>query len=265
MKFPQKSMISQLIPQERFVSTLNAASNLKKVFNDTVEAIRLLSTLNTETIFVHHGEYVKHIDIIEVTIRRQALNPQIIELIHREMAGYTIFIIHYEEWAQIWCSDFSEHGKYHQTSWQPYEAVDLELSGYDMDQVYLNCYRQITGDISKHFITESIINPIDRIASESFLSSINVEESESDKLEEVIKKLESQIVASRDFGQTVKLSMQVRLLEQKKEAAKKNSKSVKILDDESEAFKQDFEIAADAAEINMMQFNVYRRIDDRSS
>jgi hypothetical protein len=222
MKFPKKSMISQIIPQERFIANLNVASNLRKVFIDTVETVTLLSSLNMETIFVHRGDRVKHIDIIEVLIRRQALTPQIIELIHREMAGYTIFVIRYEEWAQLWCSDLSEHGKFHQTSWQAYEDLEMELSGSDLDQIYLNCYRRITGDVRKHFKTESAINPLDQIASESFVGSADLANSESNSLAAKIKKMEKEIAESKDFGHTVKLSMQVHLLKDELADVKKD-------------------------------------------
>ncbi|WKY44331.1 DUF4391 domain-containing protein [Eubacteriaceae bacterium ES2] len=261
MKFPQKSMISQIIPQERFIANLNIASNLRKVFIDTVGAITLLSSLNTETIFVHRGDHVKHINIIEVLIHRQALNPQIIDLIHQEIAGYTIFIIRYEEWAQLWCRDLSEHGKYHQTSWQPYEDLALELSGYDLDQIYLNCYRLITGDVRKHFKNERTINPIDQIASESLVSSVNDGMLENKRLEAKIKELEREISESKDFVQTVKLSLRVHLLKEELEDLKKNQKLAKVKE-EADVFAQ--EVETDAAVQNRMQFNTYRRIKDIS-
>jgi hypothetical protein len=84
--------------------------------------------------------------------------------------------------------------------------------------------------------------------------------------------MEKEIAESKDFGHTVKLSMQVHLLKdeladvKKDELAdvKKNSELAKAGDKEADVLSQEVETVADAATQNRMQFNAYRRINDRS-
>ncbi|WKY47821.1 DUF4391 domain-containing protein [Eubacteriaceae bacterium ES3] len=258
MKFPDKSLVRRIIPHGRVLSSLNITESLRKTFNDEVEKISVVSELNAETTFVLRGEHVKHIDVVDVLVRRQALNPQIIQMIHREVSEYAVFIIRYEEWAQLWCKDVSEQGNYYQSSWQPYMELEVEVDGYDLDQIYLNFLRQVSSDLKTNFSMEIAANPVEPTIAYTMKNTRDDLENRSENLKARISTLEEQLIESKDFGQTVNLSMKIKLLKEELVELEKSSGLAEETNNENHLFADPVEAIAHTEYINSMRFNIFR-------
>lgn len=199
------------MPKELFLKYFNDHSPLKKRFVDEIRSIIWINTISSETTNTPKGKHVTEIAVVEIVLNRQAISTNIIEIINREIDQYAVFIVRFEEWGQIWCCDHQSLNpqtglfncqNYYQTSWMIADELTLKIDGLNLDQVYENFLIQIVGKplptrvdrAEKHANDE--LRPVEKSAKKEQL----------EKLEAVIKDLESQMGKEMRFGKQVKLA-----------------------------------------------------------
>lgn len=195
------------MPKELFYKYLNCADTLKKKFTDDIESIIWVNRLSPDTLSVWPGKILSEIAVVEIVLKRQAISQDLIEIINRETNQYTVFVIRYEEWGQIWCGN-NESGKqpadklrfdtYYQTNWQSYTDLELKVDGWDLDHIYESILMQVAG--------KAITIENGSISPESTTKIQNPDESIAFKnQEEFIKKLQTQIDHEKQFSKQLKL------------------------------------------------------------
>lgn len=208
---PGTTNVYRRMPKELFYKYLNDDSTLKKTFVDEIKSIIWINTLSSETVPNQKGTHVTEIAIVEIVLNRQAINPNILEIINREIDQYAIFIARYEEWGQLWCCDHQslnpQTGQFHcqnyyQTNWMIIDDLTLEIDDGNLDQIYENFFIQIAG---KPFPVR-----IDRNQNLTDEKDEKVEQfgkkEELERQEAIIKNLECQIKKEKQFSKQVKLA-----------------------------------------------------------
>lgn len=193
------------MPKELFFKYLNCANTLKKKFTDDIESIIWVNRLSPDTLSVWPGKVLSEIAVVEIVLKRQAISQDLIEIINRETNQYTVFVIRYEEWGQIWCGN-NESGNhptdklrfdtYYQTNWQPYTELNLRVEGSDLDHIYESILIQVAG--------KAITIKNGSITRDTVPKNQN-EYTEIKNKEEAIKKLQTQIDHEKIFSKQLKL------------------------------------------------------------
>lgn len=213
---PGSTNIYKQMPKELFYKYLNSSSTLKKTFTDEIHSIIWTNTLSPETMTIQPGKSVKEIAVVEIVSKRQAINQSLLEILARETDPYTIFIVRYEAWGQIWCCDQAgannpedpfKYDSYYQTSWFPYDDLKLKVIGQDLDQVYANIFFQITGkpfsmqnESREKAFPEKERDEKTALAEETMLSE------KIKNLEATVKELETKIDHEKQFSRQLKLN-----------------------------------------------------------
>jgi hypothetical protein len=208
---PETTNVYKRMPKELFYKYLNDDCISKKTFIDEIGSIIWINTLSSETTTTPKGKHVTEIAIVEIVLNRQAISPNILEIVNREIDQYAVFFVRYEEWVQIWCCDHhsidSQTGmfncqNYYQTNWMIADDLTLKINGGDLDQVYENIFMQIAG--------KPLPAKVDRNQKQTDELIVKIEQSEKneqlEKLKATIKKLESQMEKEIQFGKQVKLA-----------------------------------------------------------
>lgn len=213
---PDSTNSYKQMPKELFYKYLNSSSTLKKTFMDEIQSIIWTNTLSPETMTIQPGKSVKEIAVVEIVSKRQAINQSLLEILARETDPYTIFIVRYEEWGQIWCCDqaggnnpeepFTSES-YYQTSWFPYDDLALKVIGQDLDQVYANIFFQITGkpfSIKKESPEKD--TPKNDRDEKTAISEETMLSEKIKNLEATVKELETKIDHEKQFSRQLKLN-----------------------------------------------------------
>ncbi|MBI4857275.1 MAG: DUF4391 domain-containing protein [Acetobacterium woodii] len=211
---PETTKVYRFMPKELFYKYLNNSASLKKTFVDEIGSIIWTNTLSPETIAIAAGQDVKEIAIVEIVLKRQAIGPQLMEIVNREMDQYTLFITRYEDWGQYWCCDHQNLKEqlgqfycqnYYQSNWMIAKELSLQIEGENLDQLYANFFMQITGKPlpEKHW-------PVKTERSEQVVKVEPTDDQQKLKeLEVTIKELEDQINKEVEFGRQLKLTSEL--------------------------------------------------------
>nr|WP_320026433.1 DUF4391 domain-containing protein [uncultured Acetobacterium sp.] len=212
------------MPKELFYKYLNCADTLKKKFTDDIESIIWVNRLSPDTLSVWPGKVLSEIAVVEIVLKRQAISQDLIEIINRETNQYTVFVIRYEEWGQIWCgnnesdnhsADKLRFDTYYQTNWQSYSDLELKVEGWDLDHIYESILMQVAG--------KAIAIENGSISRETVTKKQKQDEHDDIKNKEAaIKKLQTQIDHEKMFSKQLKLMGE---LKKAKEELKKISAS----------------------------------------
>ncbi|MBK5244510.1 MAG: DUF4391 domain-containing protein [Eubacteriaceae bacterium] len=226
INLPDSTRVFKQIPKENFIKYLDASNPLEKKFMEEIGSIVLINKLSPETMTISQGKIVIEIAVVEIFLKRQVISQTLIELLNREIDQTAVFIIRYEDWGQIWCSNNESSNDqlaeykvdtYYQTNWLPYDELELKAEGDDLDQVYENFLMQITGKPIKLKNGKPQKKPIKKTEEPAALE-------EEDDLEEVaelkviIENLETKINHEKQFK--LQLDLMVDLINAKEELQK---------------------------------------------
>lgn len=262
---PETTNVYRRMPKELFYKYLNDDSALKKTFNDEIKSIIWINTISSETMTIPKGKYVSEIAIIEIVLNRQAINANTLEIIKREVDQYTVFIIRYEEWGQIWCCDQQSLSlqigqfncqDYYQTNWMNEADLALKIDGENLDYIYESFFMQIAG---KPFPVR-----VERSRKQSSETIKKVEQAgkneQVESLEATIKSLERQMEKELQFDKQVKLATDLKNAQEEIKKIKRTmSTHIEIQQPEIVLTQED-----SAETIRTLFPNVYMKMQDRN-
>lgn len=219
---PETTKVYRSMPKELFYKYLNIDTALKKTFIEEIGSIIWINTLSPETMAIEAGQDVKEIAIVEIVLKRQAIGPQLIEIVNREMDQYTLFITRYEDWGQYWCCDHQNlkerQGQfycqnYYQSNWMIAKELSLQIEGENLDQVYANLFMQIAGKP----LPEKSKSVKNEIPKQMVAEKPADGQQKLNELETTIKTLENQIEKEVQFGRQLKLVSELEKVKNEKQ------------------------------------------------
>ena len=215
LKLPERTYYNKRIPKNKFYEKLKVKSKLEKQFSTEIESVYWKHKLAPDTLNISAGKNVQEIEIFEINLRQQGISSSIIETIDREIPYHILFVLRYQESAQLWIS-FKESSKnregkfkvasYYCTDWLKAEELTLSVEGLTLDKVYENFIIQIAGEKLK-------------LAEEKTLKEAVNEATENEKLQKQIQQLENKIAREKQFNRQVKLMGELRALKSKLESS----------------------------------------------
>ena len=112
IKLPRSTRVFKQMPTKNFIKHLNDSNRLKMKFMEEISSIVLVNTLSPETMSISPGQIVTAIAVVEISLKRQGISQNLLEILDREINPATVLIIRYEDWGQIWCSNtVSDHDR----------------------------------------------------------------------------------------------------------------------------------------------------------
>lgn len=194
---PASTEIRKPVPKtvifEKFATELSGAR--KKSFDNDISRIFVINEISSVSVNIREGEEVKAIFMVLVELKNKDYDERNVALIAKLFGQKLIICLHYEEMYQLGIYQT----KILYSDWISEIEMRLRLEGLDLDSVWKSLVSQVSG----------IIPEKNRSLDEQI-----VIESEKDKLEKEIVKLEAQ--ARRESQSKKKYELHERLLAYKK-------------------------------------------------
>lgn len=203
---PESTYFGKLIPKNNFYDRLTIDKKLERSFINQINSIRWAHKLSADTLNVEKGGTVEEVEVFLIKLKTSELDLNVLRQMDRQLHYHLIFILEFEGQYQIWAGYKEEStntafkvGNYYHTDWVTEEAFSLRIDGLNMDTVYENLVRQISGDMLTQENSESLKETVERQATR-------------EKLTKDIERLRAKIRKEKQFNRQVELNKQLKIL-----------------------------------------------------
>ena len=152
---PKTTEFNKRIPKQKFYENMDISPALKRVFVEQVRIIYWKNKIAASTTNLAAGTDVTELEVFEIRLNRPVLDDSLLRQIDKEIPYHILFLLEYKGKYQAWIGykeaaasgnkAFKVNGYYH-TEWLAEEELPLKLEGLNVDAVYENFVRQISGD-----------------------------------------------------------------------------------------------------------------------
>ncbi|GHT37866.1 hypothetical protein FACS189435_3810 [Bacteroidia bacterium] len=210
LKFPNSTYWCKRMPKEKFYTHLEVPATIRQSFVNDIDLIVWQNKLSATTLNLAPGNTVKEIALLEVKLKKQNYNKELFQFISRNIALYVLFLLKYESQAQLLIHYkepiANKPGTFkiietYTTDWMDEQAINLTISGLDMDVVYHSFIKQI-GKLE--FRYESL----------EFRDGVE-HDIEKKKIERQISLLESKLRTEQQFNKQLEIADKIKKLKKK--------------------------------------------------
>ena len=201
--FPQKTFFYKPIPKAKFYEKLPVTQAVKNCFVNEIAGIVWRNKLSAETLNVQPGSRVQELEVIEISLKGEALNDSVLKVIDKGIPYQLLFLLKRGEEYQL-CMGYKETEtsavkEYFKTDWMPFDQLPLQISGLTLDEVCDNFIRQIHDSLPTSGNTD--------------LKTELTESKEQEKLQKRIALLEKKLLTEKQFKK--QMAIRAELLELK--------------------------------------------------
>ena len=152
---PKTTEFNKRIPKQKFYENINVTPALRRIFVEQIKVVYWRNKIAPSTINLEDGNDVTEIEVFEVKLNCIPLDVSVLRQIDKEIPYHIIFLLEYEGKYQAWTAYKEKAGSgsnafkvdtYYHTDWRLEDELGLKLDGLNMDAVYENYVRQISGD-----------------------------------------------------------------------------------------------------------------------
>lgn len=167
---PKTTDFNKRIPKEKFYENLNVTPAVKKSFVDQIKVIYWRNKIAASTTNLAAGKTVTEIEVIEIKLKANVLDENVLRQIDKEIPYHIVFLLEYEGKHQAWTAykeaasgDMAfKVNQYYHTDWMPEDELPLKLDGLNMDAVYEHFVYQIAGDTLQASGSDSLQEAVQR-------------------------------------------------------------------------------------------------------
>jgi len=145
------------------------------------------------------GETVAEIQIFEIQLRQRELDKRVLPAIAKAIPYKILFILVFGDEAQVW---IEASGTFYNTDWQPLGGFTLKFEGLNLDAVYENLARQISGG---------------RLGTDGDIEEAVDRDKQRQRLERDIVALEKKLLREKQFNKQVELNGELKRLKKELE------------------------------------------------
>jgi hypothetical protein len=140
------------MPKEKFYTHLDISVAIRQSFINDIDQIIWQNKLSATTLNLAQGSFVKEIALLEVKLKKQNYDKELFQFISRNIKLYIVFLLKYELQAQLLIHykepvanrpDTFKIIETYTTGWMSEQAINLTISGLNLDVVYHNFIQQI--------------------------------------------------------------------------------------------------------------------------
>jgi len=196
---PRSTEVNRRVSKERLYANASLTPQVRGMIRAQIESILWRNKLAESTIAISEGEDVKEIQIFEVLIRQRELDRRVLPAIAKAIPYKILFILVLGDEANVSgrqaqaCIEAS--GTFYNTEWQALDELALRFEGLNLDAVYENLARQISGG---------------RLGADVDIGEAVDRDKRRQKLERDIAALEKKILNEKQFNRQVELNAEVK-------------------------------------------------------
>ncbi|MDE6234577.1 MAG: DUF4391 domain-containing protein [Muribaculaceae bacterium] len=196
LNLPRSTEVKRPLPKTGLYRQFAWPASQRERFDAEISRLAFTNWISPQTLpAIAEGKDTKEIYVIEITLKSRNFDPKNIILLARSIPQRVVYILRYEEDAIL----AVYHSKLFTTNWQSLDAINLSLTGLNLDAVWENIVSTI-GD----FLVEQ---------DKSLTEQIKIDE-ERDKLLCKIEVLERQMKATKQPRHKRELFVELQKLKQ---------------------------------------------------
>lgn len=139
---PRSTQVNRRVAKEKLYQNAALAPQTREMIKDQIDSVFWRNKLADSTMAISAGETVAEIQIFEIQLRQRELDKRVLPAIAKAIPYKILFILVFGDEAQLW---IEASGTFYNTDWQPLGGFTLKFEGLNLDAVYENLARQISG------------------------------------------------------------------------------------------------------------------------
>ena len=196
---PKATEVNRRVAKDKIYSNANLTPQVRDIIKERIEAIFWRNKLAVSTIGIAVGEKIEEIQVFEIQLRQREIDKRVLPVIAKAIPYKVLFVLVYGEEAQAW---IEVEGTFYHTDWLHVEGLQLKFEGLNLDAVYENLVRQVSGG---------------RLAKEGDILQAVENDKRRLKLERDIVTLERKLRREKQFNRQVEMNNEVRRLKKELE------------------------------------------------
>ena len=199
VNFPASTIVDRRVPKQSFYDNLSISFGVKRAFVDQISLIIWRNKLAESTLAISAGKDIQEIQVFELQLRQKELDKRVLSAIAGAIPYKIVFVLVFDGEAQAWMEVSST---FYSSDWQPLEEFALTLEGLNLDNVYANLARQISGG---------------RLGVEGDIADAVERDKRRQKLEREIVALEKRVNTEKQYNRRVEMNMDLKVLKNRLE------------------------------------------------
>jgi hypothetical protein len=191
---PRSTQINRRVAKEKLYQNTALAPQTREMIKDQIDSVFWRNKLADSTMAISAGETVAEIQIFEIQLRQRELDKRVLHAIAKAIPYKILFILVFGDEAQLW---IEASGTFYNTDWQPLGGFTLKFEGLNLDAVYENLARQISGG---------------RLGTDGDIEEAVDRDKKRQKLERDIAALGKRLLREKQFNKQVELNGELKRL-----------------------------------------------------
>ena len=191
---PRTTQVNRRIAKEKLYQNATLTPQSRDMIKDQIDSVFWRNKLADSTMAISAGETVAEIQIFEIQLRQRELDKRVLPAIAKAIPYKIVFILVVGDEAQLW---IDAAGMFYNTDWQPLGGFALKFEGLNLDAVYENLARQISGG---------------RLGTEGDIEEAVDRDKQRQRLEHDIAALEKKLLREKQFNKQVELNGELKRL-----------------------------------------------------
>lgn len=191
---PHSTEVNRRVAKEKLYQNATLTPQTREMIKEQIESVVWRNKLADSTMAISAGETVQEIQIFEIQLRQKELGKRILPAIAKAIPYKILFVLVFSDAVQAW---IEASGTFYNTDWQPLDGFTLKFEGLNLDAVYENLARQISGGRLGTY--GDIKDAVDR-------------DKQRQKLERDIAALEKKLLREKQFNKQVELNSELKRL-----------------------------------------------------
>ena len=191
---PRSTEVNRRVAKEKLYQNATLAPQTREMIKDQIDSVFWRNKLADSTMAISAGETVAEIQIFEIQLRQRELDKRVLPAIAKAIPYKILFILVFGDEAQVW---IEASGTFYNTDWQPLGGFALKFEGLNLDAVYENLARQISGG---------------RLGTEGDIEEAVDRDKQRQRLEHDIAALEKKLLREKQFNKQVELNGELKRL-----------------------------------------------------
>ena len=196
---PRTTQVNRRVAKEKLYQNAALAPQTREMIKDQIDSVFWRNKLADSTMAISAGETVAEIQIFEIQLRQRELDKRVLPAIAKAIPYKILFILVFGDEAQLW---IEASGMFYNTDWQPLGGFALKFEGLNLDAVYENLARQISGG---------------RLGTEGDIEEAVDRDKQRQRLERDIVALEKKLLREKQFNKQVELNGELKRLKKELE------------------------------------------------
>ena len=191
---PRSTEVNRRVAKEKLYQNASLTPQTRAMIKDQIESVFWRNKLADSTMAISAGETAPEIQIFEIQLRQKELDKRVLPAIAKAIPYKILFILVFGDEAQVW---IKASGTFYNTDWQPLGGFTLKFEGLNLDAVYENLARQISGG---------------RLGTDGDIEEAVDRDKQRQRLERDIVALEKKLLREKQFNKQVELNGELKRL-----------------------------------------------------